>query len=298
MPGLRRRPAAVVPSDRRRPPALRRLWVDLLRLRLRLHDGEAERVIRYSVSSSFCSRSCYSGGGKTSIPEHDGTAGAAVAGPAAALRYSVSSGFADMFAFSLVVFRVFEHKPILDRLRSPALYPTKVAPLTPRQTGSGKLSHHHPLSPGEASAAEAYPGGTGARSGPRLDRAASAAGRHSHPAAGRAGGAAVPHPRRLASRGVRSPAEVSAKLARSQREASAKSARSLRMACARSARSPHEARAKPAQSRREAWACAGYVMFGDVLLMFGDVLLMWGDALSMWGDALSMWGDGSLVLRR
>ena len=265
MPGLRRRPAAVVPPDRRRPPALRRLRVDLLRLRLRLHDGEAERVIRYSVSSSFCSRSCYSGGGKTSIPEHAGTAGAAVAAPATTLRYSVSS---------------------------------RPAPLTPRPTGSGELSHHHPLSPGEASAAEAYPGGTGARSGPRLDRAASAAGRHSHPAAGRAGGAAVPHPRRLASRGVRSPAEVSAKSARSQREASAKSARSLRMACARPARSPHEARAKPAQSRRVAWACAGYVMFGDVLLMFGDVLLMFGDVLSMWGDVLSMWGDGCLVWRR
>ena len=46
---------------------------------------------RYSVSSSFSARSYYSEGGKTSIPEHAGTAGAAAAAPAATVRYSVSS---------------------------------------------------------------------------------------------------------------------------------------------------------------------------------------------------------------
>ena len=56
------------------------------------HRG-AEAMIRYSVSSSFSARSYYSKGGKSSIPEHAGTAGAAAAAPAATVRYSVSSSF-------------------------------------------------------------------------------------------------------------------------------------------------------------------------------------------------------------
>ena len=190
---MRRRPAAVVLPDRNRRTrrqALRRLRVGLLQLRTPYHAEEAERGLevaaynaahattreeamrRYSVSSSFSARSYYLEGGKSSIPEHAGTAGAAVAAPAANLRYSVSS---------------------------------IPAPLTPRPTGSGELPHHHPLSPGEASAAEAPPGGSGARSGPRRESAASATwsrGRRCNTAAGRAGGGEDPRPRRPASRGV------------------------------------------------------------------------------------------------
>ena len=176
MPGLWRRPAAVVLPDRRRPSTLRRLRVDLLRLRPLLHNGEAGKMsgLRYSVSSILLPRSYSMKGGKSSIPEHAGTAGAAVAAPAATLRYSVSS---------------------------------RPAPLTPRPTGSGELPHHHPLSPAEASAGKAPPGGSGARSGPRRESAASATrsrGRRcSTIAAGRAGGGEDPRPRRPASRGVR-----------------------------------------------------------------------------------------------
>jgi len=160
-------PAAVVLPDRNRRtrrPALRRLRVGLLQLRVPHHDKEAEGVRRYSVSSVLLPRSYSTEGGKTSIPEHAGTAGAAVAAPAATLRYSVSS---------------------------------MPAPLTPHPTGSGALLTTLTLSPGEApagAAAEAHPS--------HRNRAASGASRHSHPAAGRAGGAGVPRPRSLAYRGV------------------------------------------------------------------------------------------------
>ena len=171
-----RGPAAVVLPDRNRRtwrPALRRLRVGLLQLRVPHHDKEAEGVRRYSVSSVLLPRSYSTNGGKSSILEHAGTAGAAVAAPAATLRYSVSS---------------------------------IPAPLTPHPTGSGELPLLNPQSPREeprsGDAAEVRPRGSGTRSGPRRDRAASAASRHSHPAAGRAGGAGAPRPRSLAYRGV------------------------------------------------------------------------------------------------
>jgi len=165
---LPRGPAAVVLPDRNRRtgrPALRRLRVGLLQLRLPHHDNEAEGVRRYSVSSILRPRSYSTEGGKSSIPEHAGTAGAAIAAPAATLRYSVSS---------------------------------IPAPLTPHPTGSGELPTTLTLSPREeprsGDAAKAHPS--------HRNRAASAASRHSHPAAGRAGGAGVPRPRSPASRGV------------------------------------------------------------------------------------------------
>jgi len=167
VPALPHGPAAVVLPDRNRRtgrPALRRLRVGLLPLRIPHHDREAEGVRRYSVSSVLLPRSYSTKGGNSSIPEHAGTAGAAVAAPVATLRYSVSS---------------------------------MPAPLTPHPTGSGALPTTLTLSPGEApagAAAEAHPS--------HRNRAASAASRHSHPAAGRAGGAGVPRPRSLASRGV------------------------------------------------------------------------------------------------
>ena len=51
---MRRNPAAVVPSDRKRTPALRWLRVELLQLRPSHDDEEADRLsgLRYSVSSS------------------------------------------------------------------------------------------------------------------------------------------------------------------------------------------------------------------------------------------------------
>ena len=171
-----RGPAAVVLPDRNRRtgrPALRRLRVGLLPLWIPYHDREAEGVRRYSVSSILLPRSCSTKGGNSSIPEHAVPACSAVAAPAATLRYSVSS---------------------------------IPAPLTPHPTGSGELPLLNPQSPREeprsGDAAEVRPRGSGTRSGPRRDRAASAASRHSHPAAGRAGGAGVPRPRSPASRGV------------------------------------------------------------------------------------------------
>ena len=208
MSGLSSRPAAVVLPERRSPATICRLRVGLLQLRPPEHDKEAE-VRRYSVSSSFPSRSYYSGGVKLSTTAAPGT-------PEGSRRYSVSS---------------------------------EVDPSTPRSTGSGSPHSPPDKSPLRGAAAapllKAHPGGTGARSGPRHESAASAArsrGRRCNTAAGRAGGGEVPRPRSLASRGVR---ELCAKLARSQSEARAKPARRLR-----------EASAKPARSRREAWARA------------------------------------------
>ena len=163
-----RGPAAVVLPDRNRRtgrPALRRLRVGLLQLRVPHHDSEAEGVKRYSVSSVLLPRSYSTKGGESSILEHAGTGGAAVTAPAGTLRYSVSS---------------------------------IPAPLTPHPTGSGELPLLNPQSPREeprsGDAAKAHPS--------HRNRAASAASRHSHPAAARAGGAGVPRPRSPASRGV------------------------------------------------------------------------------------------------
>jgi hypothetical protein len=132
--GLSSRPAAVVLPEWRKPATICRLRVGLLQLRPPEHDKEAE-VRRYSVSSSFPSRSYYSGGVKLSTTAAPGT-------PEGSRRYSVSS---------------------------------EADPSTPRSTGSGSPHSPPDKSPLRGAAAapllEAHPGGTGAAPAMNLPQA-------------------------------------------------------------------------------------------------------------------------------